>query len=80
MNLYLLWLVGHIINVSKAQPLHLVFRPLRRVGRQIVHEETDRLPFVLGLEVLAELLELGDVDGLVEYLVVLDPFLLGDAT
>ena len=50
------------------------------MGREIVHEEANGLTFVLGRDVLAELLELGDVDGLFEDLVVLHSLLLGDAT
>ena len=62
MKLYLLWLVGHVVNISEAQPPHLVFRPLRGVGREVIHEEADWLPFVLGLEVLAIFLELFNID------------------
>ena len=80
MNLYLLWLVGDIVDVSKVQPLHLLLRPVRRVSRQIVHEEAQPLSFVLRSQILTINLELVDVDRLGEDLEVLDALLFGDAT
>ena len=40
-NVYLLWLVWDIVDVSEAQPPHLLLRPLGCVCRQIIHKEAN---------------------------------------